>query len=509
MTSTSSTLPSVAPNPPGTRLPSIVQGGMGVAVSSWRLARAVSTAGQLGVVSGTALDLVLARRLQDGDPDGHARRALAAFPVPEIAERVLARYLRPGGRAPGRPYLPLPRLALRPSALAQELTVLGSFVEVWLAKEGHDGLVGINFLEKVQMATPTAAYGAMLAGVDHVLMGAGIPRDIPRLLDALARHETVHLPVDVTGAPAGTYTADLDPLALLGRSEARLPDLLRPTFLAIVSADVLATYLARDPGIRPDGFVVEGPSAGGHNAPPRGRPVLDDLGQPVFGPRDLADLTRVAALGLPFWLAGSFGTPQGLAAARAAGAAGVQVGTAFALSAESGLETSLRLRLLDGLRSGTLEVRTDPLASPTGFPFKVVQLPGTLSEPAVRAARPRLCDLGYLRTPYVRESGSVGYHCPAEPVHTYVRKGGAEEDTVGRACLCNALSADVGLGQERADGYVELPLVTLGTDLDGARSLLQARPAGWSALDVVAWLLSPVGPDASLASVPVPGGARP
>ncbi|HEY6553858.1 MAG TPA: nitronate monooxygenase, partial [Vicinamibacteria bacterium] len=46
--------------------PQIIQGGMGVAVSSFGLARAVSREGQLGVVSGTALDVVLARRLQSG-----------------------------------------------------------------------------------------------------------------------------------------------------------------------------------------------------------------------------------------------------------------------------------------------------------------------------------------------------------------------------------------------------------------------------------------------------------
>jgi NAD(P)H-dependent flavin oxidoreductase YrpB (nitropropane dioxygenase family) len=42
-------------------LPVIIQGGMGVAVSSWRLARAVARTGQLGVVSGTALEIVIAR----------------------------------------------------------------------------------------------------------------------------------------------------------------------------------------------------------------------------------------------------------------------------------------------------------------------------------------------------------------------------------------------------------------------------------------------------------------
>ena len=73
-------------------LPIVIQGGMGVGVSRWRLARAVSTAGQMGVVSGTALDVVLARRLQMGNPHGDLRRAMAAFPFPEMVERVLNRY---------------------------------------------------------------------------------------------------------------------------------------------------------------------------------------------------------------------------------------------------------------------------------------------------------------------------------------------------------------------------------------------------------------------------------
>lgn len=469
-------------------LPRVIQGGMGIAVSSWKLASAVARAGQLGVVSGTALDLVLARRLQDGDPDGAVRRALAAFPVPAFAHRVLHRYFRAGGRAPREPYTPIPRLALRQTRLAQELMILGSFVEVWLAKEGHGGQVGINFLEKVQMATPTAAYGSMLAGADYVVMGAGIPRDIPHLLDRLAGHEAVDLPVDVVGATAG-HSVHLDPAELLGEVVADLPPLTRPSFLAIVSAHALAAYLARDAHIRPDGFVVEGSLAGGHNAPPRGRLVLDDRGQPVFGPRDEADVAKVAAIGLPFWLAGSQGTPEALAAAQAAGAAGVQVGTVFALAQESGLTEELRTDLLTKLRAGTLDVRTDPYASPTGFPFKVVQLPGTLSDPEVLAARPRLCDLGYLRTPYLRETGAVGYRCAAEPVHVYVRKGGAVEDTAGRACLCNALTADVGLGQERADGYAELGLVTLGTDASGATRLAALHPETWTAREALDWLL--------------------
>lgn len=472
-------------------LPLVIQGGMGVGVSSWQLASEVARAGQLGVVSGVALDTVLARRLQDGDTGGDVRRALAAFPVQEVAERALARYFRPAGRPPGTPYTPVPRLALRQSSRGQELAILGNFVEVWLAKEGHPGLVGVNYLEKVQMATPAAAYGAMLAGVDYVLVGAGIPRELPQLLDRLADHHSVRLPVEVAGAADGdSYAVDMDPRALLGED---LPPLRRPMFLAIVSAHILAAYLARDEHIRPDGFVVEGPTAGGHNAPPRGRPNLDELGQPIFGPRDDADLEKIAALGLPFWLAGAYGTPERVAAARAAGAAGVQVGTLFALCEDSGLAPDLRAELTSRLRQGTLEIRTDAAASPTGFPFKVAQIPRTLSDPEARADRPRLCDLGYLRTPYVRDGGAVGYRCPAEPVHTYLRKGGTIEDTVGRACLCNSLTANVELGQTRPDGYAEQPLLTLGADMDGARQLADAHPAGWSARDALSWLLPEAG----------------
>jgi NAD(P)H-dependent flavin oxidoreductase YrpB (nitropropane dioxygenase family) len=335
------------------------------------------------------------------------------------------------------------------------------------------------------MATPAAAYGAMLAGVDYVLVGAGIPTEIPRLLDRLAGHESCSLNLHVDGATT-KYSVGLDPDALTGGG---LAPLRRPRFLAIVSAHVLVAYLAREEGTRPDGFVIEGPTAGGHNAPPRGRLTLDEEKQPVYGPRDDADLGKVAAVGLPFWLAGGYGTPEQVSAALAAGANGVQVGTLFSLSAESGLDVALREELLTELAAGRLEVRTDALASPTGFPFKVASLPGTLSETDRYAARPRLCDLSYLRVPYERAPGTVGYRCPGEPVHIYIRKGGVAADTVGRKCLCNALTANVGLGQTRRGGYHEPAMVTLGADLDGVTQLLAVHPAGWTAAQAVDYLV--------------------
>lgn len=465
------------------RRPVVIQGGMGVAVSSWQLASAVAQSGQLGVVSGTALDIVLARRLQDGDPGGHLRRALVHFPRPEIAGWVLKRYFRKDGRRPGVGYTPVPQLSLTGGRKARELSVVANFVEVFLAKEGHDGLIGVNYLEKVQLATPYAVMGAMLAGVDYVLIGAGLPRDIPHLLDQLALGQPGWTHVEVAGSTT-EHRMTVDPADWAPYGELR-----RPQFLAIISSDTLAAYLARDDLTRPDGYVVEGPTAGGHNAPPRGRLVRDDEGEPVYGPRDQANIERMVTLGLPFWLAGSYGTPERLAEALAAGANGIQVGTVFALCDESGLTPELREAALTALADGSVTVSTDVAASPTGFPFKVVRTPSLPSAAETQETRVRLCDLGVLRVPFQRPSGRIGYRCSGEPVDVFVSKGGTAEQTEGVACLCNALTSNVGLAQTRPDGYVEPPLLTLGSDLDGARRLLAEHAGGWSAAQTVDWLL--------------------
>ncbi|WP_229670809.1 nitronate monooxygenase [Deinococcus aquiradiocola] len=461
-------------------------------MSGWPLARAVSRAGQLGVVSATCLDTVMVRRLQDGDPGGHTRRALAHFPSQDAVREVLDRYFLPGGRAAGQPYrrVPLPGVPLQPEN--ERLTVMANFVEVWLAREGHGGTVGVNLLTKVQLQTLPGLYGAVLAGVHVVLMGAGIPRDVPQVLDRFAAGQAATLRLDVTGAAAPTVlTFDPASLGLEG-----VP-LARPAFLPVVSSNVLAAMLARRGEGAVQGFVVEGPTAGGHSAPPRGDRALDERGEPRYGPKDEVDLQALAALGLPFWLAGGTGSPEALRDAWARGAAGVQVGTLFAYCEESGLRADLRDRALRGARRGELRVRTDPHASPTGFPFKVVMLPGTLADPDVYAARTRRCDLGYLRESYARPDGLVGFRCPAEPVGEYTRKGGRAEDTRGRMCLCNALLADVGLGQTQPQGP-EPALLTSGDDLRSAGRWPHGQvpdsgpgqdTSGYAALDALRYLL--------------------
>jgi hypothetical protein len=72
-----------------------------------------------------------------------------------------------------------------------------------------------------------------------------------------------------------------------------------------------------------------------------------------------------------------------------------------------------------------------------------------------------------------------------------VQKGGALEDTVGRRCLCNTLLANIGMGQLRADGRVERPLLTSGDDLVNIATFLNGRER-YSARDVLDFLLEPV-----------------
>jgi len=441
----------------------------------------------------------MARRLQLGDQGGHVRRALAAFPHPEAAGRVLEAYFVPGGKDKDRPFKNVRTFTVDPDRALQELTVVTNFVEVFLAKEGHDGQVGINYLRKVELPIPFSVYGAILAGVDFVIVGAGNPKEMPALISRLARHEATSLGLRVQGLTSTDDQIEVrfDPSQLFGGT---LPVVKRPDFLAIVASVDLAEGLAALPE-PPDGFIVEAPSAGGHNAPPRGPRQTDHLGQPVYDERDEVDLARLAAIGLPFWLAGSFGTPEGLQEALAAGAVGIQMGTAFAFCAESGLVPDLKRKILAQVAEGSVEVRSDWRASPTGFPFRIVQVDGTLSDEEVYAGRRRVCDLGALRVPYKTDNGLVGYRCPAEPLRAYTDvKGGRVANTQGRSCLCNGLLATAGLPQYRArSDYEEPPIVTAGSDFRGVRDLMDGLGVGtsfYTASDVIDYVsedLKPVG----------------
>lgn len=470
-------------------LPKIIQGGMGVAISSWKLANAVSRRGQLGVVSGTGIGIVMVSRLMYGDKGGHVRRALAHFPLQDVAERIIDKYYVEGGLPEGQSYKQPQMWTVNPSKNLLEITVTGNFVEVWLAKEVHYNPVGINLLEKVQLPNLASLYGAMLAGVDYVLMGAGIPMQIPGALDNFVTHQAAEYRLDVIGTGDESVVYTFDPQKVFHNVAEIVGNLNRPQFLPIVSSSVLALALKKRANGEINGFVIEMPVAGGHNAPPRGEYPINERGEPVYGEKDEVNLNAFRKLELPFWLAGGYGSPEKLQEALAEGAQGIQVGTAFAYCDESGFDALVRERVVAQVLEGDIDVLTSAVASPTGFPFKVVQIPGTIADREVYALRERICDIGYLRHLYKDENGCIGYRCPAEPVNAYIEKGGILEETCGRVCLCNHLGAAAGLPQLRKNGYREPVIITSGDDLPHIKRFIPQGQTHYSANDVLNVLL--------------------
>jgi nitronate monooxygenase len=458
-------------------LPQIIQGGMGIGVSGYRLAGAVARAGGLGVVSGTAIDTVMVRRLQLGDADGATRRALERFPYRGIAERILQTYFVAGGKKSAAPFrlLPLPSASM--SQRRSELVVAANYVEVALAKEGHDGVIGVNYLEKLRAPMLASLLGALIAGVDVVLIGAGIPAQIPDVLTKLSAWQPAELRSPVAGS-AETLALRLDPRELGGPP---ISPVVRPAFIPIVSSHVIAKALMKRANGAVDGFVVEHHRAGGHNAPPRKARGSD--GQ-SYGPLDEPELEEFRRLGPPFWLAGGVTSAESVRVALAAGAAGVQLGTPFAYCEESGIDDLIKRDVIDRARARQLSVVTDFQASPTGYPFKRV-VRGDTGDAELQAlrARKRTCDLGYLRELAVHQ-GALVHRCAGEPEDSYLHKGGAREDTVNKLCLCNQLLATVGLGQQRNTGE-ELPLLTAGEEIASIAGFIKPGATSYTASDVL------------------------
>ncbi len=469
------------------KLPEIIQGGMGIGVSTWQLAKAVSTQGQMGVVSGTAIDSVIVRRLQLGDPNGDIRRALSYFPWQDVANRVLSKYFIQGGKPAKEPFklIPIPAIKMQHSSV--ELTIVANFVEVFLSKEGHNGVVGINYLEKIQLPTLPSLFGAILAGVDFILMGAGIPVSIPGIIDKIIRWDAVELKLSIEdNIEHQSFFHKFDPKEFF---TGELPELKRPKFLAIVSSDIIAKTLVKKASGHVDGFIVEGHTAGGHNAPPRRTDNPQSQSIQQFSQKDIPNISKIAELNRSFWLAGGYGSPEKLREARDLSGSGVQVGTAFALCHESAIMPELKKNIIKKCIDGTLEVYTDFKVSPTGYPFKLIRLENTITDPDKSRTRKRVCDLGYLRRLYCKGDSDIGYRCPAEPIESFISKGGTLEETVGKQCLCNGLLATIGLGQIRNYG-VEPPIITSGEDFSVVANIVSSVGADYYAKDVIDYLKS-------------------
>jgi nitronate monooxygenase len=454
--------------------PQIIQGGMGVNTSCYALAKAVSSLGQLGTLSGTILEGVLVHELQNGDIGGHIRRALSKFPFPHISARVLKKFYVEGGVHKDTPTKRVQMFNTDPPDLLISTVICANYVYVWLAKEGHNNPVSINYLEKVAMPHIYAITGAMLADVDFITMGAGIPLQIPEVINSIFESKIAQYRIPVIGTNTTSFTMTFDIQKFFSE---KLNIKKIPKFIPIISSNLLATMLIQKlPSGSIYGFVVEEPTAGGHNAPPRNK--LD------YGEKDYVDYKKLSELGLPFWIGGGYASPGALNRAMQMGASGIQAGSIFALSEESGMNPSIRreVRRL-GFRD-ELKVRTDMRISPTGFPFKVIELAGTISESSVYESRSRICNIGGLVSLYEKEDGKIGRRCAAEPVDKFLRKGGKIEETIGRGCLCNGLFSTASKNSD-----FEPMVVTIGDDVSFLKRLMADEDSTYTVREAISYLL--------------------
>ena len=454
--------------------PTIIQGGMGVNISNWVLAKKVSMLGEQGTISGTMLEWLLAHTLQSGDLDGNVRRVLARFPYQKIVDRVMKTYFVEGGLREDDKSHGVPMFNIDPGELLICLVVCANFVFVSLAKEGHNNPVSVNYLEKVAMPHIYALTGAMLAGADIVTMGAGIPHQIPKVMSQIQNSEVVTYDVPVEGTNIKNYTMTFDIKKFFGGP---LPEMKKPKFLPIISTNLLASVLIKKVGKENIyGFVVEEPTAGGHNAPPRNKKEYSE--------KDYVDYKALSELGLPCWIGGSYATPEKRKYAISVGAQGIQAGSIFALSEESGMRPDIRRSMRFLGFNGLLQVKTDMQISPTGYPFKVAQIPGTISEAGTYYSRKRICNRGGLVILYERSDNTIGRRCSAEPVEKYVAKGGDEADTVNSGCLCNGLFVTAGINPDSH----EPPVATIGDDVSFLKLLMNNPEDAYTAEDAINYL---------------------
>lgn len=445
-------------------MPRLIQAGMGVHISSAHLANATARLGALGVVSSAGLRHTVLEEVRAGQTDVIA--AAKTFPFPDYVNELLA--FAPGG-AKHHQAVPVDVPDARRAAYPRRLSTIAAYVEVKRAKAGHDGKVGINVMWKCALTVLPSIYGAMLAGVDVLLCGAGVPMELPDMVVKLRRGE------DLSYEPLTGGTTHVHLEIAQDKPEAHLSRFAPPKMIPILSNFAFPKRLLdtwqKTYGVAPFAFVLENHAAGGHNAPPRNKTdftAQDDL-ETYF--------EKVRALGVPIYVAGDFqngGTREDYQYWRARGAYGIQVGSRFALCTDSGMRADLREQIIAGNRAGTTQIETSPRFSPTGYPLKFVKLPGTLAQSELYQARARVCDRMYLAQSHFRENadGTVteSYLCPAQPAKQYVRGGGEEADLEGRICLCNALLATAGFYTDS-----EVPLITLGQSGAQVKESLSAR----------------------------------
>lgn len=325
----------------------IIQGGMGVGVSLHPLASAVAKEGGLGIVSSACLDRLVSKRT-------------------------------------GKRYN----------------SYEAAYEEVSLSKS-KGGYAGINIMGALVRDYNDSVKGAIDAGADAIISGAGLPLTLP----------AIQPPKDTALIPIVSSTRALD---IICKKWEKL-------------------------GYRPDAIVLEGPLAGGHLGFKMDQielesNILENLFPPV---KEMAQKYG----DFPVIVAGGIYTHDDILRFLKMGADGVQMGTRFLATQESSASEEYKQAVLIAKKEDII-VAYDP-GSPCGLPFRVIkQSPMYVS--AIKKLRPPKCDKGYVLLKDKEGKLSI---CPAK------------ESNEHHFCICNGLLSSAGYNRDK-----EEPLYTVGTN---------------------------------------------
>jgi nitronate monooxygenase len=325
----------------------IIQGGMGVGVSLYPLASAVALQGGLGIVSSACLDRLVSKR--------NGKRSNTYEAVYEEVSRAKA----------------------------------------------AGGFAGVNVMGALMHDYNDSVRGALDAGADAIISGAGLPLTLPAIQPA---GETALIPI-VSSARA---------LDIICKKWERL-------------------------GYRPDAVVLEGPLAGGHLGFKMDQiglesNTLENLLPPV---KDMAKKHG----DFPVIVAGGIFTHGDIVQFINMGADGVQMGTRFLATEESSASDAYKLAVVNSKEEDIL-VAYDP-GSPCGLPFRVIrQSPMYVS--ALKRLRQPKCDKGYV---LLKDNEGKFTICPAKDSNEH------------HFCICNGLLSSANYNPDE-----EEPLYTVGTN---------------------------------------------
>jgi nitronate monooxygenase len=364
----------------GVPLLPIVQGGMGVGVSAHRLAGTVAASGGLGTIS--AIDL---RRLH-----------------PDLMERTRGRGVGPEVKA---------------EMERANLEALGREIAAARRLAGGRGLLAVNVMRAVSQYAPYVRH-AIECGIDAVVVGAGLPLDLP---DLAADHP------DVALVP---ILSDARGVQLVVRKWERKRRM-------------------------PDAIVLEHPAlAGGH----LGAATLADLKDPRFDferciPETLAVLRAAGIENTPVIAAGGVRRWEDIRRLQDLGAAAVQLGTPFAVTREADAHEAFKNVLAQACDDDMVE-----FISVAGLPARAVLTPWLRT---YLRALPRLQE-----TAHVKPRCTEVFDCLAQ---CGLRDGKA---TWGQFCIDHQLAAALRGDVRRGLFFRGKGALPFGPEIRSVRELL-------------------------------------